>query len=178
MTVEAPILEPAAKILQRARAATFAKCLALTLLATVILAPTVPAYGEDRMVLGPRQYEPDKTGAGAVLCSWSLYLSVQTHVKVCGLARRPTDDAMDAAVEAMDDFIITNSSLHPTRAMVEDFKRRAAESSLAAARQRGMEAFCQNRDIEVFRRPSPEQIQASVKALLAVPREPVLNPCL
>jgi hypothetical protein len=177
MTVEALILDPAIKVVPRDRGATFAKCLALTLLVTVILAPRTPAYGEDRMVLGPRQFEPDKTGGGAVLCSWSLYLSVQTYVKACGLARRPADDAMDAAIAAMDDFIIANSSLHPTRAMVEDFKRRAAESDLARAQQRGMQAFCQNSDIEIFRRPSPEQIQALVKALLAVPREPVLNPC-
>jgi hypothetical protein len=170
--------EPAFKVSGRARTVALAKCFALTIFATMILAPRMPAYGEDGMVLGPRQYEPDKTGGGAVLCSWSLYLSVQTHVKACGLARRPADDAMDAAIAAMDDFIIANSSLHPTRAMVEDFKRRVAESDLARARQRGMQAFCQSPDIELFRRRSPEQIQALVKALLAEPREPVLNPCL
>jgi hypothetical protein len=32
-------------------------------------------------------------------------------------------------------------------------------------------------DIEFFRRSSSEKIQASVKPLLAVPREPSMNPC-
>jgi hypothetical protein len=34
-----------------------------------------PASGEDRMMLGPKQFETDKSGAGAVLCLWSIYLA-------------------------------------------------------------------------------------------------------
>jgi transposase len=62
--------------------------------------------------------------------------------------------------------------------MLEDFKRNAAESELRVLRQRGLEKACASPDLEMFRRPSPEQVQASVKALLAIPREPVMNPCL
>jgi hypothetical protein len=139
------------------------------------LAAMAPAAGQDRMVLGPRQFEQDKSGAGAVLCSWSIYLSIQNQTAACALPRRPADDAIDQAIAAINEFILANSSLHPTRPMLEDFKRGAAESEL---RQRGLEKACASPDLEMFRRPSPEKVQASVKALLSVPREPVMNPCL
>jgi hypothetical protein len=87
------------------------------------------------------------------------------------------DDAIDQAIVAMDDFILANSSLHPTKAMLEAFKRDAVAPDLSSVRQLGPQ-ICKGSIIEGFRRPSPEQIQATVKELLAVPREPVMNPCL
>ncbi|WKA29433.1 hypothetical protein [Bradyrhizobium roseum] len=143
-----------------------------------LLALSVPAAGQERMVLGPRQFEFDKTGNGAVLCAWSMYLSVQAKTAACGLQRRPTDDAMDEAIAAIDQFILANSSLHPTRPMLEEFKRSAAESDLAVARKQGLEKACTSRDLEHFRSISPDQIRGSVKKLLEAPREPVINPCL
>jgi hypothetical protein len=153
------------------------KCLKLIVIATVLLALEVPALGQDRMVLGPRQFERD-TGAGAVLCLWSIYLSVQAETAACGLAREPVDDAIDEAIIAIDEFILANSSLHPTRTMLEDFKRRAVESHLSLARQRGLQKTCESRELKHFRSPSADRVRASVKAILAVPREPVMNPCL
>jgi len=151
--------------------------LTLIIIATVGLAPIAPSLGQDRMTLGPRQFEGDKSGAGAVLCDWSIYLSVQAQTAACALPRRPTDDAIDRAIVAIDEFILANSSLHPTRSTLEDFKQRAAASVRGALQARGPD-FCKNSDLEGFRSPSPEKIQAGVKALLAIPREPVMNPCL
>ena len=143
-----------------------------------LLALNVPALGQEKMVLGPRQFEADKTGNGAVLCTWSVYLSIQAETAACGLKRRPTDDAMDEAIVAIDEFILANSSLRPTRAALEDFKRRAAESDIAFGRRQGLQAFCSRPDLEHFRSINPDEIRASVKKLLEVPREPVMNPCL
>jgi hypothetical protein len=159
----------------------WSKALIIALLLAVVAALLVTRgmrVGEHRMVLGPRQFEEDRTSAGGVLCIWALYLAIQAETAACGLPRRPVDDAIDNAIVAIDEFILTNSSLHPTRAMLEDFKRRAAESELRGLRQSGLQQFCQSRDLEALRSPSAEQIQASVKELLAVPREPVMNPCL
>jgi hypothetical protein len=139
---------------------------------------SVSALGQERMVLGPRQFEADKTGNGAVLCAWSVYLSIQAETAACGLTRRPTDDAMDEAIVAIDEFILANSSLHPTRAMLDEFKRGAAESHLASVQREGLQKSCSRRDLERFRSISPDQIRASVKKLLEPPREPVMNPCL
>jgi hypothetical protein len=145
---------------------------------TGLLTLNLPALGQDRMVLGPRQFEVDKTGNGAVLCAWSVYLSIQAETAACGLTRRPSDDAMDEAIVAIDEFILANSSLRPTRAALEEFKRRAAESDLAFARRQGLQNFCSRPDLERFRSISPDQVRASVKKLLELPREPVMNPCL
>ena len=148
-------------------------------IATVGLVLVVPALAQDRMILGSRQFEFDKSGAGAVLCSWSIYLSIRTHSQACGLAREPVDDAIDQAITAIDEFIIANSSLHPTREMLEEFKQRAANQELNFLRQRGLQNACgPGSDVQHFRRSTPEQIQTSVKSLLATPREPVMNPCL
>ena len=136
-----------------------------------------PAIAEDRMVLGPRQFETDKSG-GAVLCAWSMYLSIRTQTTACSVSREPVDDAIDEAITTIDGFIIANSSLHPTHEMLKDFKRRAGEAELGRARQLGMQKYCENHLAQHFRRQSPDQIRASVKGLLAVPREPVMNPCL
>lgn len=146
-------------------------------IAAMVLALSAPAVGQERMVLGPRQFQAD-TGAGAVLCVWSLYLTVQAETAACAMTRLPVDDAIDQAIAAIDEFILANSSLRPTRAMLDDFKRRVAESHLNFAGRHGMARSCGSRDIERFRTASPDQVQASIKALLAVPREPVMNPCL
>jgi hypothetical protein len=153
--------------------------LLLMVIAALGLALIVPAASQDRMVLGPRQFETDKSGAGAVLCVWSIYLSVQAKTAACALPRRPVDDAIDQAIVAIDDFILANSSLHPTKAMLEAFKRGAVAADLSSVRQLGPQICNSNsQELERFRRPSPEPIQATVRGLLAVPREPVMNPCL
>src|ERR1700704_5474865 len=81
----------------------------LMVIATIGLASTMPAAGADRMVLGPAQFEDDKTGH-AVLCVWGTYLSVQAETAACALPRRPVDDAIDQAIVEIDEFILTNSS--------------------------------------------------------------------
>jgi hypothetical protein len=149
----------------------------LLIVAAFGLAQAGPAASEDRMVLGPRQFMEDTSGAGAVLCAWSIYLSVQAQTAACALPRKPTDDAIDQAIVAIDEFILANSSLHPTKAMMDTFKRDVAASEVSGAR-RFKPDFCTGPDLEYFRSSSPEKIQASVKALLAVPREPVMSPCL
>ncbi|WP_172131230.1 hypothetical protein [Bradyrhizobium aeschynomenes] len=139
---------------------------------------TAPSRGEEKMVLGPKQFEVDKSGGGAVLCAWSIYLSIQAQTAMCELPRRSTDDAIDEAIVAIDEFILANSSLKPTRAMLEEFKRRAASADIARGQARGLQNHCRSSDLERFRSIAPEQLRASVKKLLANPREPVMNPCL
>jgi hypothetical protein len=158
----------------RGNAVIFAMRFTLMILAIIALA--VPAIGQDQMILGPRQFERDNSGRGAVLCIWAIYLSIQAQTAHCGLARRPVDDAIDEAIVAIDEFIIKNSSLRPTRRMLEDFKRRAAESERSHFRQRG--SYCENPDTERFRSIDADQLRAGVQQLLGIEREPVMNPCL
>jgi hypothetical protein len=91
-------------------------CLRLIVIGIVsLLALNWPVFSEDHMILGPRQFESDSSGAGAVLCAWSICLSIQAETAACGSARRPVYDAMDETIVAIDEFILANSSLHPTR---------------------------------------------------------------
>ena len=154
----------------------FPKAIVVALLGSLAL--EVPVFGQDKMVLGPRQFETDRTGDGAVLCAWSIYLSIQAETAACGLTRRPTDDAIDEAIVEIDRFILANSSLHPTRAMLDEFKQRAAASALAVGQRLGLQKFCTRPDLEHFRSISADQVRASVKKLIERPREPVMNPCL
>jgi hypothetical protein len=143
-----------------------------------LLALTVgpAATAQDRTQQQPGRAEDDK-GRGAVLCVWSLYLEIQAQTAICGLTRGPTDDAIDAAIIAMDEFIIANSSQHPTPETLKAFKQRVMESERKLIDQR-KDQICAGRDLGHFRSISPDQIQSGTKALLAVPREPVMNPCL
>ena len=155
------------------------KSLRFAVILVVVLTPSVMGLSQDRMVLGPRQFEYEKSGRGAVLCVWAIYLSVKSHTVACGLARRPVDDAIDNAIAKIDEFIIANSSLRPSQAALEDFKRRVAEQELKALG--GQKTYCEGpsaSDIERFRSNNADEVQKSVTALLAVPREPVMNPCL
>jgi hypothetical protein len=148
--------------------------------ATLLAWPTL-SFCEERMVLGPRQFEIDK-GGGAVLCAWSIYLSLQAATTDCRLSRRPIDDAIDEAILAIDEFIMANSSLRPTRSMLEEFKRRATASALGQRGADGMPKGCFGnvaRSMGQLRENmTPEQLRESIRKLLAIPREPVMNPCL
>jgi hypothetical protein len=146
--------------------------------AIALLTLSAPVTAEDRMVFGPRQFEGDKSGKGAVLCAWSIYLDIQAEAKACKLSRRPTDDAMDEAIAEIDDFILANSSLHPTRPMLEEFKRRRAAQLETSLAQQDIQKFCSRPDLEHFRSVNPDDIRASVRKMLETPREPVMNPCL
>ena len=114
-----------------------------------------------------------------MLCSWAIFLSIQAQTAECGLARRPVDDAIDQAIAAIDEFILRNSSLRPTRQMLDTFKRGVAESERNHFRQRGLlKQYCENPDTERFRSIDADQLRAGVQDLLSIEREPVMNPCL
>jgi hypothetical protein len=129
-----------------------------------------------KMVFGARQFEKDEAG-GAVLCTWAVYLTVQAQTAACKLSRKPTDDAIDQAITAIDEYILTHSSLQPTRASLDDFKRRTAAPLERAAKDGTLQKICAGRDLDKLRGTSPDQVRASTEALLAAPREPVMNPC-
>jgi hypothetical protein len=149
-------------------------CLTLIVVATIGPARFVPAVAQDQLILGPRQLAEDKSGAGAVLCSWVILMSFQAQAAACALPRQPIDDAMDEAIVAIDEFILANSSLHPTRNMIESFKRDWSQ------RARSGPSYCEDPELARLRSDNeePARIRTRVKALLAIPREPVGNPCL
>ncbi|MDR2219471.1 MAG: hypothetical protein LBE24_02715 [Methylobacillus sp.] len=119
----------------------------------------------------------DTSGHGAVLCSWAIYVEVQAITAACQKPRKPADDAIDAAIVDIDKFIIANSSERPTQANLDEFKHRVT----GTASPEQIKEYCAQPDdpiINEIRSMSPDKIREQVKHLLAVPREPVMNPCL
>jgi hypothetical protein len=146
--------------------------------AAIVVMLQAPVFGQEK-IQPERRPESDTSGAGAVLCTWSIYLAVQGRVRECGLQRTPTDDAIDQAIAEIDEFILANASTRPTRADLENHKRSGTEVALRFSKEK----FCRgDRDTEMMvrmlRERSPDKIREDTKALLAIPREPVMNPCL
>ncbi|WP_400770119.1 hypothetical protein [Methylosinus sporium] len=140
----------------------------------VALLLATPAASEERQTFGIEQFKIDRGGSEAVLCSWTVYLSVQAATKSCELTRRPTDDAIDEAILAIDDFILANAALHPTREALEAFKGRIA-AAMTVKPPAVSQKLCEN-SLEFFRSRSPEAIRSSVKASLASALEPSAGP--
>jgi hypothetical protein len=94
---------------------------------------------------GPDRFKADKSGTGTV--RWA---------------------ATDRAIADSDEFILANSSLHPTR-MLENFKHDAGRVTLdrSVARTKRLQDFASFL--------GPEKVQSSVKMLLVIPREPLMN---
>lgn len=96
----------------------------------------VPAHAEDNRfsgIFGPNSSKADTKG-DPVLCMWRFYLTIQQMGAACKVDRKPIDDVLDESIAAIDDFIVANSSSHPTREMLEDFKRSSAAPSAPPSR--------------------------------------------
>ena len=146
--------------------------------AGAIMSTPALVFGQEKFVLGPRQFEEDKTQDGAVLCIWGFWLETEALAKACGAPRLPVDDALDRAIAAADVFILANSSLHPTREALEEFKRNAAARAVGIARKIGFDKACLGIRMGPIRnQTTPEQVKQQQDKLLSVPREPVMNPC-
>jgi hypothetical protein len=64
--------------------------------------------------------------------------------------------AKSEEIPHVNEFFVANSSLHPTRAMLEDFKRRAAESERRIVSR---EVYCDNRASEFIRGADPNRVR-------------------
>jgi hypothetical protein len=82
------------------------------------------------------------------------------------------------AIVVIDQFILSNSSLKPTQPMLEDFKTPRRRTGPERGPTTGLEEVLRDGGTEPFAVYSRANQRASVKDLLAVPREPVMNPCL
>jgi hypothetical protein len=115
---------------------------------------------------------------GALGCTYAIYLEVQAATALCGWARGPTDDAIDEAIAAFDDFILANSSDHLSRFMLEGVKRGAA--SALRGRSTG-QPHCESANYDILRQvrsANPDKIREWTKKLLSIPAKPGPYGCL
>lgn len=128
-------------------------------------------------------YAEDRTGRGAVHCAWFFNMLVRLSIDLChpGEHRELRED-VDAAVEAITDFIIANDPLHGSRevwrarAQVFDDERRRTTAAILSARP----GRCPVPEDVMQRaaRTTRDQRQQQLAHLLSVSRPPVMQPCL
>ena len=138
------------------------------------LAQPRPAEKQQREVPPPPPMDPH----GAVLCVWYIYLEIKAVGDRCF-----RDDAsefpklLNEAIEQLDTFIVENAPI--ARPELEAAKAKYLGSRNPVCRPDSKNGQLQmyehlrdsiNRDVAGFR--------ASLAKLLAVPRKPVMNPCL
>ncbi len=125
----------------------------------------------------------DRSGHGAVLCSWQINYSIMLGLKICDPDRhRQLQDDLAKSEDAINDFIVQNS---PTPVTKEQLEKRIsdAESKFRAELQKaGGADKCTLGDMGPMVM-SMEQVSSrarlkGVADLLSVPRPPVMNPCL
>ena len=130
--------------------------------------------------------EMDRSGHGAVLCAWQLFIDQKLILEAC-----PGDDIdwaqeFSTAVDRTNDFIIANSFDRPTKQQLEDhIAQRLAgyTQKLATMSTADAERTCRNmraapKAMKIFKAMGHEKFRAYVDDLLSVPRLPVLVPCL
>ena len=130
--------------------------------------------------------EEDRSGHGAVLCIWSIYIELRSSLDVCFQGKYPGLRVdLDGAIGAMNGFIAANS-LAPlsaeavgTAVTAHEAAAQAAAANTAPGR---LPRMCDSPDLgqmaAMMARASHDDMQKTVTDLLSVPRPPVMNPCL
>lgn len=124
----------------------------------------------------------DESGAGAVMCGWMIYDAVRDALASCPADRFPALRAdLDRDVPAIERFIAANSVL-PTAVAELHAGAEARRARSAAPPSRPQAPVCTAEAagglVGALDAMGPEGRRAAVEQLLAVPRWPVLNPCL
>jgi len=120
-------------------------------------------------------------GDTAILCAWQIYVDLKLASDICFPNSEPElkSDLADA-VEALKNFIVANSLTPVARTDLDAFvqKRWTEKFSRVPKSVAGTEK-CPMRDwLADFQKDGQEKRRADVAKMLAVPRPPVMNPCL
>ena len=141
----------------------------------VVTTPPVarPPTGEAPDSNSDPRYAAEDIAHGAVLCTWSLMLGVKAVGEKCH-AREDDSfaSALAGAIADMDRFIAANGT--PRTAALA---AQAREVSTTLKR----EDICTpdgERLYEIVRSRGPAALREAVARMLAVPRPPVMNPCV
>jgi hypothetical protein len=151
-----------------------------------ILLPSGVAFTRRQLGDKVSVVDEDRTGHGAVLCAWSLYIALGVTLEACG--KRQEDELrqhLAAAIDEINNFIVSNSLTAVTKEEVESrvLQTRAAHwRRIAAVSAAEVKRSCTSGDaarmIAGFSVQRAEERRGALEKLLSVPRPPVLNPCL
>jgi hypothetical protein len=122
----------------------------------------------------------DSSPHGAVLCAWEIIVGMKTVMDVCFPGEFPeASSLLGEEIEALDDFIVANSVTPMTKA---DLRARFDErlrdvkpgsGTCRAVRQGFIEPLA-----ALLQSTPRAEVRRKFDQTLAVPRPPVMNPCL
>ena len=124
----------------------------------------------------------DKSGKGAVLCLWEVYIATKIYVETCSPTRDQELEAdLDRAIDQINDFIVENS-LQPTSkadlvAAIEQ-RKKIFKGTLSPGDDRKCPTEAIAPLAAALKLLSSENRQAAVTKLLSIKRPRVMNPCL
>jgi hypothetical protein len=118
----------------------------------------------------------DESGKGAVLCLWSIYISIEQGVDICGLEPRPSDADLRASIDRTEAFILENTTTGITTETLSTYKADVYDQTKEMLRTDNGEAMC--RDVVTFRENIAEDVTRHTNELLSISREPLWNPCI
>ncbi|MDB5539099.1 MAG: hypothetical protein JWQ89_826 [Devosia sp.] len=120
---------------------------------------------------------------------WQVLVTAQATREPCGVQRQPIDDEIDAGVAEIDLFIMANAKRFPATPdslatekanivqipldALKKYPEARADICYATNAFHGMPAWPPE-----ARQLAARAMRHSVRGLLSIPREPVMNPCL
>ncbi len=130
--------------------------------------------------------ENDVSGHGAVMCAWGIYLQLREQLESCNASgNEPLKKNLDTAISRIGDFIVANAVPPMSKADVDGMLqqrlgvvRKEAAGLPQAQKDRQCKAGETTGTLQKLRTMPQAQWDSSLNDLLAVPRPPVMNPCL
>ncbi|MEM6622595.1 MAG: hypothetical protein AAF674_10230 [Pseudomonadota bacterium] len=125
----------------------------------------------------------DRSGKGALLCTWEIYLMIRLALDHCqGLEMPQHAAALNAGLARMERFIVANSYGFWTEAAIAARRQRRIDRLLAAKPAGAERVDCSRGDMKDLATRltvvPPDQMSTELDAAMAIPRFPVMNPCL
>ncbi len=129
----------------------------------------------------------DISGHGAVMCVWGIYTALRSVLDVCPTKTEDGElkEALDDAINRMNDFIVANSNTGVTKKALQDRINKQTVDTKEKLRSLSNDEHmkkCARGDtaqmLDSLRHSEPNNIKKSIDDLLSVPRPPVINPCL
>lgn len=155
------------KVVHRPAWASVQRTLLLALLAVLVVDTNAAAQAK------PSAPEIDRSGHGAVLCTWRLMVAANAAANSCPASRDPrTSAALSTAIRRTDKFIIKNSATT---------KDQLQQQKVMIKRELGAQRACVSGADELyshFKAAGSEAIRREIDDLLSAPRKPLLNPCV
>ncbi len=145
-----------------------------------ILLPSGVQFNQTEKETGVETVEQDTSENGPVLCIWQIYLYQRASLERCAAdTSSALKHSMDANIERIHDFIVANS--------LKPVEKKALQQQSAAFIAKYAQESRMKKD-NALSIPCPRngktskalqhQYTEAVDKLLAVPRPPVMNPCL